>query len=78
MAIQHIIDREPSMSTSTTFIKTVAAVTPESKYGGDDDLETFMKWLQGFLMFIDIHQLIGCNNDYNRVLTIGSDRKSVV
>jgi hypothetical protein len=50
----------------------VAAVTPVPKYGGDDDLETFMKWLQGFLTFIDIHQLVGRDNDYNRILTIGS------
>jgi hypothetical protein len=41
-------------------------------YGGDDDLEVFMKWLQGFLTFIDIHQLVGFDNDYNRILTIGS------
>jgi hypothetical protein len=71
-AIHHVIDREPSSSTPNTFIKTVAAVTPVPKYGGDDDLEAFMKWLQGFLTFIDIHQLMGRSNDYNRILTIGS------
>src|SRR5271156_5001101 len=41
-AIRRIIDREPSSSASNTFIKTVAAVTPIPKYGGDDDLEAFM------------------------------------
>src|SRR6266849_2168905 len=56
----------------TMFIKTFTAVTPVPKYEGDDDLEILMKWLQGFLTFIDIHQLVGRNNDYNRVLTIGS------
>ena len=38
---------------------------PVPKYRGDDDLEIFMKWLQGFLTFIDIHQLMGCSNDYD-------------
>jgi hypothetical protein len=71
-AIHHVIDREPSSSTPNTFIKTVAAVTPALKYGGNDDLEAFMKWLPGFLTFIDIHQLVGCSNDYNWILTIGS------
>jgi hypothetical protein len=71
-AVRRIIDREPSSSASNTFIKTVAAVTPIPKYGGDDDLEAFMRWLQGFITFIDIHQLVGRDNDYNRILTIGS------
>ena len=31
-----------------------------------------MKWLQGFLTFIDIHQLVGRDSDYNRTLTIGA------
>jgi len=31
-----------------------------------------MKWLQGFLTFIDIHQLVGHDSDYNRILTIGA------
>jgi hypothetical protein len=53
-----------------TFIKTIAAVTPVPKYRGNDDLE--MKWLQGFLTFIDIHQLVGRSNDYNQILAIGS------
>jgi hypothetical protein len=58
-AIHHVIDREPSSLTPNTFIKTIAAVTPVPKYGGNNDLEAFMKWLQGFLTFIDIHQLVG-------------------
>jgi hypothetical protein len=31
-----------------------------------------MKWLQAFLMFINIHQLVGFDNNYNQILTIGS------
>jgi len=42
------------------------------KYRGEDDLEAFMKWLQAFLTFLDIHQLVGRDNDYNRILTIGA------
>jgi hypothetical protein len=57
--IHRVIDREPSSSMPNTFIKTIAAVTPVPKYGGNNDLEVFMKWLQGFLTFIDIHQLVG-------------------
>jgi hypothetical protein len=47
------------------FIKTVAAVTPIPKYGGDDNLEAFMEWLQSFLKFLNIHQLVRCDNNYN-------------
>jgi hypothetical protein len=36
-------------------IKTMAASIPIPKYGGDDDLEVFMMWLQDFLTFIDLH-----------------------
>ena len=37
------------------------------KYDGDDDLETFMKWLQGFISFLDVHRLVGPDNDHLRV-----------
>jgi hypothetical protein len=67
-AIHRIINREPSSSMPNTFIKAVAAITPVPKYGGDNDLETFMEWLQGFLTFIDIHQLVGRDNDYNQII----------
>jgi hypothetical protein len=67
-----VIEQEPSSSTPNTFVKLVASVISIPTYGGDDDLEVFMKWLQGFLTFIDIHQLVGFDNDYNRILTIGS------
>ena len=71
-AVRRVIEREPSSSTPNTFVKSVASVISIPTYGGDDDLEVFMKWLQGFLTFIDIHQLVGFENDYNRILTIGS------
>ena len=62
---------EPSPLTSNAFIKTVTTVTPVPRYRGDNDLKVFMKWLQGFLTFINIHQLMGRGNDYNQILTIG-------
>jgi len=70
--VRRVIDREPLSSAPNTFIKSVAATTPIPKYGGNDNLEEFMKWLQEFLTFVDIHQLVGHNNDYNRTLTIGA------
>ena len=60
------------MGTPAMFAKSVAAVMPIPKYGGGDDLEEFMRWLQKFLNFVDIHQLVGIANDYNRTLTLGS------
>ena len=71
-AIRRVITREPPTIGPTTVMKTVAAVTPLPKYGGDNDLEIFMKWLVEFLTFIDIHQLVGLAHDYNRTLTIGA------
>jgi len=50
----------------------MAASVPVPKYGGDDDLEVFMKWLQELLAFIDLHQIVGRRNDYTRILTLGS------
>ena len=71
-AIRRVITREPPTVGPATVMKTVAAVTPLPKYGGEDDLEIFMKWLVEFLTFIDIHQLVGVAHDYNRTLTIGA------
>jgi hypothetical protein len=71
-SIEDVIRREPAENGSTTFIKSVATVTPVPTYSGEDDLETFMKWLQNFLTFIDIHQLVGEQNDHNRVITTRS------
>src|SRR6266852_7488790 len=71
MAIHCVITREPPAVGPATVMKTVTAVTPLPKYGGEDDLEIFMKWLVEFLTFIDIHQLVGIAHDYNRTLTIG-------
>ena len=50
-------------------MKNVAANTPIPTYSGDDDLEIFMRWLQDFLAYIDINELVGETNDYHRVLT---------
>src|ERR1700692_687592 len=63
-SIKDVIRREPAENGSTTFIKSVATVTPVPTYSGEDDLDTFMKWLQNFLTFIDIHQLVGEQNDH--------------
>ena len=71
-AIHRVITREPPTIGPTTVMKTVAVVTPLPKYGGDDDLEIFMKRLVEFLTFIDIHQLVGLAHDYNWTLTIGA------
>jgi hypothetical protein len=48
----------------------VAAVTPAPTYNGEDDLEIFMKWLQSYLTFLDIHRLVGRDSDYERILTL--------
>ena len=71
-AICRVIKRETPTGTPATFAKSVAAVTPIPQYGGGDDLKEFMRWLQKFLNFVDIHQLVGIANDYNRTLTLGS------
>ena len=71
-AIRRVIERELNPETPAPFAKSVAATVPILKYGGSDDLEEFMKWLQKLLTFVDIHQLVGEANDYNRTLTVGS------
>ena len=71
-AIHRVVERELNPETPATFAKSVAATVPIPKYGGSDDLEEFMKWLQKLLTFVDIHQLVGEANDYNRTLTVGS------
>jgi len=71
-AIRRVIERELNPKTPATFAKSVATARPMPKYGGSDDLEEFMKWLQKLLTFVDIHQLVGEANDYNRTLTVGS------
>src|SRR5271169_83997 len=71
-AILRTISRSPPESTPNAVIKTMAASVPVPKYGGDDDLEVFMKWLQELLAFIDLHQIVGRRNDYMRILTLGS------
>ena len=70
-AIRRVIERELNPETPATFAKSVATV-PIPKYGGSDNLEEFMKWLQKLLMFVNIHQLVGEANDYNWMLTVGS------
>jgi len=66
-AIKDITDQEPPTPGSTSHLKTVTAATSMPKYDGDDDLETFMKWLQGFTSFLDVHRLVGPENDHLRV-----------
>jgi hypothetical protein len=71
-AVRNVILREPFHEGSNTFIKSVAAITPVPIYSGEDDLEVFMTWLQNFLTFIDMHQLVGERNEHNRVTTTRS------
>ena len=39
-------------------------------YGGNDNLEIFMKWLQAFLNYLDVHQLVGERYDHHWVITM--------
>ena len=71
-AIRRVVERELNPEMPATFAKSIAMTVPILKYGGSDDLEEFMKWLQKLLTFVDIHQLVGEANDYNRTLTVGS------
>ena len=71
-AIRRVVERELNPKMPTTFPKSIATTVPIPKYGGSDDLEEFMKWLQKLLTFVNIHQLVGEANDYNRTITVGS------
>ena len=44
-------------------------------YGGNDDLEIFMKWLQAFLNYLDIHQLVGERYGHHQVITMRAAMK---
>jgi hypothetical protein len=66
-AIQFLNDREPLASINNG-LKMVASSTPTPAYKGEDDLEMFMKWLQDYVNYLEIHQLVGATNDYHRIL----------
>ena len=47
-------------------LKTVAVATPIPTYEGNDNLEIFMRWLQAFLNYMDVHKTY----DHHRVITM--------
>ena len=52
-------------------LKTVVVAMPiPPTYGGNNDLEIFMKWLQAFLNYLDVHQLVGERYDHHQVIII--------
>lgn len=51
-------------------LKSVASGISAPTYRGEDNLETFMRWLQKFLYYLEINQLVGEANDHNRILAI--------
>src|SRR5271156_1515115 len=57
---------------SLQFVKTLSASTKPPSYEGEDDLATFMEWLQSLMTYYEIHQLIGRDADRLRVLVCGS------
>ena len=62
-----MIDHDEPPAGGYIALKTVAAAMPIPTYGGNDDLEIFMKWLQAFLNYLDVHQLVGEKYDHHRV-----------
>jgi hypothetical protein len=69
-AVQSVVDHEAPPAGGYIALKTVAAATPIPTYEGNDDLEIFMKWLQAFLNYLDVHQLVGETYDHHRVITM--------
>ena len=48
------------------YLKTVATGTPCPVYNGEDDLEVFMPWIHHLMCYLDLHQIVGMENDHNR------------
>ena len=65
-----MIDHDEPPAGGYIALKTVVAATPIPTYGGNDNLEIFMKWLQVFLNYLDIHQLVGKKYDHHQVITM--------
>ena len=62
-----MIDHDEPPAGGYIALKTVAVAMPIPTYRGNDDLEIFMKWLQAFLNYLDVHQLVGEKYDHHRV-----------
>jgi hypothetical protein len=69
-AVRSVVDHEEPPVGGYVALKTVAAATPIPTYEGNDDLEIFMKWLQAFLNYLDVHQLVGERYDHHRIITM--------
>ena len=67
-AVQSVIDHNEPPAGGYIALKTVAAAMPIPTYRGNDDLEIFMKWLQAFLNYLDVHQLVGERYDHHWVI----------
>ena len=70
-----MIDHDKPPAGGYIALKTVAAAMPIPMYGGNDNLEIFMKWLQAFLNYLDIHQLVGKRYDHHWVITMRAAMK---
>ena len=69
-AVRSVIDHDKPPAGGYIALKTVVVATPIPTYGGNDDLEIFMKWLQAFLNYLDVHQLVGKRYDHHQVNTM--------
>src|SRR5271170_2638198 len=67
-AINNVTSREPCETGPNAFLKSIAAVTTVPSYGGEDDLEVFMTWLQNLMTFIDMNEIVGESKDYTRAI----------
>ena len=73
--VQSVVEQDELPAGSYIALKTVAAATPIPMYRENDDLEIFMKWLQVFLNYLDIHQLVGEIYNYHQVITMQTAMK---
>ena len=62
-AISSIVDRPKSVTKSVATPRNMATPT----YGGDDDIETFMRWLNDFLNSLDTLQPMGEIRNHHRI-----------
>ena len=66
-ATAEILNRDPDECPLTNFIKSAASAANLPNYWGRNDLVVFMRWLQNFIAYIDIQQLVGESNDFYRL-----------
>jgi hypothetical protein len=67
LAIQGIINQEPDEHAPANFTRSAATVASIPNYWGRNDLVVFMRWLQNFIVYLDIQQLVGRSNDTYRL-----------